>query len=145
MNIFFICTGNTCRSPMAEAIMKAKKLDGIEIRSAGLFAGGGPISEHARTVLAEQGIETDHESRSVVSEDIEWATIVLTMTKSHKEALIRSYPGAGHKIYTLKEYVHGAPEDISDPYGGPESGYRHTFEELQELLEELEQKIRREQ
>ncbi|WP_088008491.1 low molecular weight protein arginine phosphatase [Indiicoccus explosivorum] len=145
MNIFFVCTGNTCRSPMAEAIMKAKEMEGVDVRSAGLFAGGGPISAHARTVLTEEGIDSDHRSRSVSSEDIEWATVVLTMTKTHKESLIRSYPGAGHKIYTLKEYVSGSPEDVSDPYGGPESEYRTTFRELQKLLGELERKIRQEQ
>ncbi|AQQ54285.1 low molecular weight protein arginine phosphatase [Planococcus lenghuensis] len=141
MNIFFVCTGNTCRSPMAEAILKAKQLDGMDARSAGLFAGGGPISGHARNVLTEEGIDTDHQSRSVTPDDIDWATLVLTMTKAHKDALIRSYPGAGHKIYTLKEYVYGEEHDVSDPYGGSESQYRETYRELKGLLAGLEQRL----
>lgn len=141
MNILFVCTGNTCRSPMAEAILKTQQLDGVEVQSAGLFAGGGPISGHAQNVLATEGIDMDHQSRSITPKDIDWATLVLTMTKAHKDALIRSYPGAGHKIYTLKEYVYGDEDDVSDPYGGPKSLYRETYQELQGLLAGLKQRL----
>lgn len=141
MNIFFVCTGNTCRSPMAEAILKSMKLPGVQVRSAGLFAGGGSLSPNAKSVLDGQGIDFDHWSRSVTPEDVDWASLILTMTTSHKRLLTEQYPEAAGKIYTLKEYTGAFGGDVSDPYGGPEPVYQQTFEELQELLAKLKSKL----
>lgn len=141
MNVFFVCTGNTCRSPMAEAILKSMELPGVNVRSAGLFAGGGSISKNAHSVLSDEGIDFDHWSRSVEAEDIRWASLILTMTASHKEMLINQYPQSADKVFTLKEYVDGFAGDVSDPYGGPESVYRRTFEELKALLARLQRKL----
>ena len=79
----FVCTGNTCRSPMAEAIMKQR---GFEAKSAGLFAfPGEPISREAKKVLSEKGIDFDHSAQIFNMELGEWADIILTMTESHKK------------------------------------------------------------
>ncbi|WP_342473106.1 low molecular weight protein arginine phosphatase [Metasolibacillus sp. FSL H7-0170] len=142
MNIYFVCTGNTCRSPMAEAIFKAKRLPNIEVRSAGIYAlEGGEMSENAQRVLNSENIPHEHISRQVTVEDIEWADLILTMTTVHKELLVRSYEVAMQKTYTLKEYVtpYTAP-DVSDPYGGDLHTYKQTFFELRHLIEELVQK-----
>lgn len=141
MRILFVCTGNTCRSPMAEAILSAKKLPGIEVRSAGIFAGTAPLSRNAQSVLSQQQIPFTHTSKPLEAEDMQWAELILTMTNSHKMTLLQAQPEAATKLYTLKEFTEGSTEDISDPYGGPLKLYEETFHELKELIEKLTKKI----
>ena len=144
MKIFFICTGNTCRSPMAEAILAAKELEDVSVKSAGLFAGTAPLSANAQTVLDAEGIEFQHTSKQLQPEDLDWASLVLTMTNSHKSLLMQNSPGSSDKIFTLKEFVEGSREDISDPYGGPLAAYEQTFAELHRLIDELADMIEEE-
>lgn len=134
----FVCTGNTCRSPMAEAIMKNK---GFEAKSAGIFAfPGAPISKEAQDVLKENGIEFDHTAKTFHQQLGEWADIILTMTQSHKDYMAKTYPMFTSKLYTLKEYAVGEPGDVMDPFGGTIDTYRSTFRELESLLERVADK-----
>jgi protein-tyrosine phosphatase len=126
---------------MAEALFAAKGLPGAEVRSAGIFAGQAPLSQHARTVLENDGILFPHQAKQLTPEDIQWSTLVLTMTASHKEYLIQNYPEARDKIYTLVEFAYGVPADVSDPYGGPLSTYQHTYQELKGLVDKLVDKM----
>jgi protein-tyrosine-phosphatase len=141
MKIFFVCTGNTCRSPMAEAILTAKELPGVEVRSAGIFAGEVPLSANAQTVLSEEGISFEHTSKQLLPEDVEWATLILTMTASHKQYLLQDFPEHAGKIYTLKEFAGGTAADVSDPYGGSLSTYQQTFNELKSLIDQVVDKL----
>lgn len=143
MNIYFVCTGNTCRSPMAEAILKHKNLDGIEVKSAGIYAlEGGGISENSRAVLSNEGIQIDHKTSQVNANDIEWADLILTMTLAHKEMILHSYSNAAGKTFTFKEYVTPySSKDVSDPFGGDIYTYTQTYQELKKLIDELESKI----
>ena len=141
MRILFVCTGNTCRSPMAEAILSARNLPEIEARSAGIHAGAAPLSANAQTILDQQQISFAHTSKPLDVEDMEWAELILTMTHSHKMAILQAYPEAATKLYTLKEFTDGSTEDISDPYGGPLALYEQTFQELKHLIDKLIDKI----
>ncbi|MDX8047726.1 low molecular weight protein arginine phosphatase [Gracilibacillus sp. S3-1-1] len=186
MNILFVCTGNTCRSPMAEAIMKHKTTHNVQ--SAGIFAGIGMIaSEGTREVLRQEGIDVDHASQPVTVELMSWADLILTMTAQHRDFLKQSYPDDIAKIFTLKEFANPEYEqawqelkaayseleqaklrgdkqvtliedkirhleqtiqhvDISDPFGGNYMTYQKTYEEIENylalLIEKVENRLR---
>lgn len=144
MNILFVCTGNTCRSPIAEALLKARRLENVEVRSAGIYAmDGGSISSNGKKVLENASIPFSHESSSLKEQYVDWADIVLTMTSSHRQAVIQAFPHAISKIYMYKEFV--TPEnvqDVSDPFGGDLYTYENTLRELKALTDELVKRIK---
>ena len=130
MNILFVCTGNTCRSPMAEAILRSKK-PGWHVKSAGLYANPGePASIGTITILTEKGIKHEHVSSQVTEELLNWADTVLTMTSSHKQLIDIHFPQFREKVKLLK----GEDGDVADPFGGAASDYRITFEELDHYI-----------
>ena len=146
MNICFICTGNTCRSPLAEGILKSKNLPGISVRSAGVYAmNGGPISGHSQQLLDENGMTASLTSKKFTMQEAEWADLILTMTSSHKEILQRMIAGESYKVFTLKEYVGESEFDVQDPYGGNSLAYQQTFDELSTLIDVLARKLMEEQ
>lgn len=135
INVLFVCTGNTCRSPMAEAILKSKNIAGVEVRSSGVFAmNGSDASPNAKQVLEDQQIKHDHQSSLLTEQQVEWADYILTMTSGHKANIVATFPSAKEKTFTLKEFA-GGSGDVSDPYGGSLSVYQKTFEELKQLIE----------
>ncbi|UNK18116.1 low molecular weight protein arginine phosphatase [Paenibacillus sp. N3/727] len=117
-NILFVCTGNTCRSPMAEGMLrKLAKGRGIplEVRSAGVSAAEGmPISRHAEAVLRDQQIKDGMSSKPLSMDLVEWADLILTLTLSHKQYAIRQFPYAADKVHTLKEYVENDAQVLTD-------------------------------
>ncbi|MCL6577387.1 low molecular weight protein arginine phosphatase [Kyrpidia sp.] len=152
MRILFVCTGNTCRSPMAAALLRrlAKQRGySLEVRSAGLAAVPGlPASEHAREVLRRRGVEDveEHRSRSVAQEDVEWADVVLTMTEGHKRMMHARFPSAVSKVFTLNEYAWPGEnaKDIADPFGGDVEEYARCLEEIEKALTALMDRLTRE-
>jgi len=135
MNILFVCTGNTCRSPMAEKILTkyAEEMNTpLEIRSAGIAAiDGQEASKHAQKVIEEYGANVEHITQKVSEELIEWSDLVLTMTGLHKQILLEMYPQYAKKITTLSTI------DIADPFGGSLDDYRRTAKEIEDSLKNL--------
>ncbi|KIL49758.1 protein tyrosine phosphatase [Jeotgalibacillus soli] len=123
---------------MAEAILRAKQIDSIEVRSAGIFAmEGGEASHHTQAVLDEMGIPHNHRSHSVTQADVHWADYVFAMTAAHKAMLMEQFPFAMDRIFTVKEFATGMGLNVSDPFGGSIEMYRETFQELNALMEPL--------
>ena len=154
MRILFVCTGNTCRSPIAEKIFRKILAEeglneGIATQSAGTFAYNGVCaSSNAIRVLESKGITEPHSSQTVTPDLMKWSTLILTMTRSHKASLLQAYPQMAEKIYTLKEYAN--PEsptgiEISDPFGGSLEVYEECAREIEESLRELLKNIKAQQ
>ena len=143
MTIIFVCTGNTCRSPMAEAIGR-KLLKEIEIFSAGIFAAeGGEISWLAKSVLEENGYGLpDFRSRRLQGKHLEAADLVLTMSREHKEIISTFFEEKKDHIFTLKGY-NGEErfQDIPDPYGGDRGTYLSTFSEIEKEILKLAERL----
>ena len=146
MNILFVCTGNTCRSPMAEALMKEiaeeKGLD-IKVKSAGTFAlDGQEASEEAIQVMEEEGIDISNHRANIIHRNlVEEADLILTMSRSHKQQLLSKYDFIKGKVFTLKEYAHSQEEDIEDPFGRGIEAYRLAKAEIKEALKKVAAKL----
>lgn len=123
--VIFVCTGNTCRSPMAEGLFKAylknNNIDDIEVQSVGIYCNDGEApSENAVTIAAEFGADiTSHRSRRIIHNDLTDNTYFVCMTTSHRQALQQIQSDL--KIITL---------NVSDPYGGDLDVYRSTAKEI---------------
>lgn len=141
MKIVYVCTGNTCRSPMAEAVQRDLD-DTIQVKSAGIYANEGEkMHTNAEMVLQEKNIVMDHAASTVTEEMLEWADLVLTMTESHKMLLSIHFPAYTDKYATLIEYTKENHKnenietmDIDDPFGQSIAVYRHTLTQLKRYI-----------
>ncbi|HKS05294.1 MAG TPA: low molecular weight protein arginine phosphatase [Gemmatimonadaceae bacterium] len=147
MRIMFVCTGNTCRSPLAEAIARdlasRKQVADVEIGSAGTSAWSeAPASDGALLVGLERGLDLNtHRARQLSSELVERADLILAMGPHHLER-IEALGGVG-KAHLLTGYAsHGRDaRAISDPFGGNLDVYRAAADELTREIERVFDRI----
>lgn len=136
MQLLFVCTGNTCRSPLAEALARRliaeRALVDIEVSSAGTSAWpDAPASDGSLLVAMEHGIDLSaHRARQLSPEIVSASDLILAMGPHHldrAEAL-----GGTSRSFLLTAFVHGADKGwpVSDPFGGDLTGYRETLAEL---------------
>ncbi|MCE2421978.1 MAG: hypothetical protein J4G03_01465 [Gemmatimonadetes bacterium] len=136
MNVLFVCTGNTCRSPLAEATAKhqaaRRGLKGIFFRSAGVFAADGfPASGTGRAAAALRGLDLDeHGARQLTPEICRWADRVVTMGSGHADQVRAMAPDA--TVAVITEYLPGghprAGRGVPDPFGGNLGQYVETLD-----------------
>lgn len=140
-NVLFVCTGNTCRSPLAEVLFRdlTKDLADYQVGSAGVGAYSGQPASRSSAVLAkEKGLDlTKHKSRAVTVDLVENATHIFAMSRSHLAAILMNHPEAEDKVYLVSEFTADDSlrgRDLSDPFGGDLSEYRETLEHLEKML-----------
>jgi len=151
-SILFICTGNSCRSAMAEGLMRKRLYelgkDSIDVRSAGIRALNGLApTDETIAVMREDGVDvSDHQTKNVTADMIKKAGLILTMEPIHKDEIIRLVPEAASKTYLLKEYesqskINPKGFSIHDPIGKPVEEYRVTRDEIKSEIERFVEKL----
>lgn len=136
--IIFVCTGNTCRSPMAEAIYRTMDdTDRFTAISRGLVVlFPEPINPKAQVVLHGHSIDIgEFTAKGLKKNDIDDRSLILTMTNQHKRKVIEEYPGAKF-VATLKEFA-GEEGDVVDPYGLSLIEYEECYAELSRLVKKI--------
>lgn len=150
--ILVVCTGNTCRSPMAGALLTnllkekftaaaGKTLLPFYVGTAGISAfPGSPASQQAKVAMKRRGLNlTDHSSTPVTQHSIQQADLVLSMTQSHRAAILDAIPEAVEKV----KLVSGGKGDVSDPFGGSQAVYDACADQIEGFLTDWVEQVDR--
>ena len=143
--MLFVCTGNSCRSVMAEYLLRKKVSDlgrqDIDAASAGTFAllGMGPTRE-TQKLVSETGLDASaHRAQRASLELVDQADIIFAMERHHKEELLRQFPAAAGRVHLLGEYLKRDPyeDEIQDPIGKSEEFYKIIFLKIKDAIDKL--------
>lgn len=167
MNVLFVCTGNVCRSPMAEGFLIKEALErGLDlgVRSTGTHAWDHRAATwYGRESMLELGVPIDgHRSQPLTRELMDWADLIIGLADEHVRDMVRDFPDASNRTFALKRLVQSLPHlrtasqdfvaaadaarglgeplddpDVQDPYGDREQAYRRVAAEIQQLTAEL--------
>jgi protein arginine phosphatase len=167
MKILFVCTGNVCRSPMAEGFLRHEAQQRglkLDVKSTGTHAWHGRAATiDGRRVMNEMGVSIDdHRTLELDQNLVDWADLIIGMSREHARDTIRAFPEAERKTYTMKGLLELLPslpayddtvawldaayaereradalamQDIDDPIGEREAAYRRVASEIRELIE----------
>lgn len=154
--VLFLCTGNTCRSPMAQVMLQQMLADQgigedeVKVTSAGLYASNGETaSPQAVQVMGKRGISlASHRSRRLTPKMINEAALILGMTDEHKQAVMMLDAAASDKVFSLGEYVSKPGENtwrqVPDPFGQSVDVYQQTAKALEIMLAQVVKKLKEE-
>jgi protein-tyrosine-phosphatase len=151
--ILFVCTGNTCRSPLAAALtrrgLQKRGWAGVEVRSAGAAAvPGAEASQGSLGAARRHGLDLEsHRSQPLTPDLVQWADLILTMSASHLGPVLLA--GGGDRAAVITEFAAGrevnpeaaeragVPDSVPDPFGGDEEEYERTYRSLEDLVERI--------
>lgn len=135
--VLFVCTGNTCRSPMAQALWESYKT-GCPAKSRGISViPGSSLNENARKILDAKGISLKNfDSKQLTRNDVAAASIILCMTEAHAD-YVKQMTKDPWKVHTLSGYINENAADISDPFGGNISTYEACAKELEYFISKI--------
>lgn len=133
MKIIFVCTGNTCRSPLAESYAKTIHT-GKDFESRGIMVTSDEISRESLRIIENENLAKPTAPVQLSESDIE-DSLLLTMTYGHKAHILQLYPDANVKL--LSEHTTGTLKDVMDPFGGSSGVYDEVFKELKHYIDRL--------
>lgn len=132
-SILTVCTGNICRSPLAEALL-AKEMPHLRVESAGVGAlVGAPADPHAIAVAEQAGLDiTGHRARQITGEMTAAFDLVLVMSQDHRTWLMRQLPGTSGKVYLIGHWDDGA--EVPDPYMRDRQAFEQAFGQIRQYV-----------